>query len=92
LANRSYDALLCDLNLSQDGVHLSGEVAARQLIVAAGARKPAVIFMTGELIESREPSGARGAPSYLQKPFRVSDVLATLQELFADNSVGPSLE
>ncbi|MGH9740767.1 MAG: PAS domain S-box protein, partial [Candidatus Acidiferrum sp.] len=28
LANRSYDALLCDLNLSQDGVHLSGEVAA----------------------------------------------------------------
>jgi len=83
VALRSYDALLCDLNLSQDGEHLSGKTAADRLLAAAGDRKPALIFMTGDLIESPESSSSPGKPRHLQKPFRVSDVLAALQDVFA---------
>ncbi|MGC1614457.1 MAG: PAS domain S-box protein, partial [Candidatus Acidiferrum sp.] len=75
-AQRPHDALLCDLNLSRDGVHLSGKSAADRLLAAAGGRKPAVIFMSGELIESPDSPGSAAGPRHLQKPFRVSDVLA----------------
>jgi two-component system NtrC family sensor kinase len=77
------DVLLCDLNLSQDGNYLSGKTAAQQILAAAGPRKPAVIFMTGDLMESSQLDGGPGQPRFLQKPFRISDVLALLQEVFA---------
>lgn len=83
LAERSHDAILCDLNLTQDGAHLSGKSAAESLLGAAGTRKPAVVYMTGELIESPELPGSAGSPRLLQKPFRISEVLALLQEIFA---------
>ncbi len=83
LAKRSPEVLLCDLNLSQDGGHLSGKTAAERLIAAAGARKPVLIYITGELIETSDAPGSVGEPRLLQKPFRVSDVLATLLEVFA---------
>ncbi|MGB7280968.1 MAG: PAS domain S-box protein [Candidatus Acidiferrum sp.] len=83
LAQRSPDAILCDLNLSEDGGYVSGKAAAQRLLAAAGACKPAVIYMTGDLIESSEAPVSSDAPRHLQKPFRVSDVLATLLDVFA---------
>src|SRR5271168_1314973 len=88
LAERSPDAILCDINLSQGGAHLNGKQAAERLLAAAGDRKPALIYMSGELIETSEVSGSSGEPHHLQKPFRISDVLAMLQEIFA--SVPPN--
>ena len=83
LARRPYDALLCDLNLSQEGTHVSGKTAADHILAAAGAHKPALIYMTGDLLENGKPEGNPGDPRHLQKPFRISDVLALLQEIFA---------
>jgi PAS domain S-box-containing protein len=83
---QSYDALLCDLNLSPGGGDVSGREAARQILSAAGHRKPAVIFMTGDLVEARE-LGSREA-RHLQKPFRISEVLAILRDIFAPVPAG----
>ena len=83
LAQRHYDALLCDLNLSQNGGHSSGKAAAEQLLAVAVERKPELIFMSGELLESPEDAIKPGEPHHLQKPFRISDVLALLMEVFA---------
>ncbi len=83
LARRAPDVLLCDLNLSKDGAYVNGKAAAERLLAAAGDRKPAVVYMTGELLDPAETPAAPGAPRHLQKPFRVSDVLGTLLEVFA---------
>src|SRR6267154_5137740 len=80
----SYDVLLCDLHLSANGFAVDGREAAPLLLQAAGAQKPAVIFMTGDLIESSAQSAGRGGPFWLQKPFRVSDVLALLRDVLSD--------
>jgi len=79
----SYDVLLCDLHLSANGFAVDGREAAPLLLQAAGAQKPAVIFMTGDLIESSAQSSGRGGPFWLQKPFRVSDVLALLRDVLS---------
>jgi DNA-binding response OmpR family regulator len=74
---RSYDLLLCDLNLSTGGPVVSGTGAADLVLAASGPRKPVVVFMTGELVGDSAPGAARR----LQKPFRISDVLALLREI-----------
>jgi len=83
VAKHSHDAILCDLNLSQDGNHVSGKLAAKRLVAAAGARKPALIYMSGALADSSEESAGPSDPRHLQKPFRISDVVTVLQEVFA---------
>ncbi len=83
VSQRSPDAILCDLNLSQNGAHISGRLAAERLLAAAGTRKPALIFISGELIETPDFPAGPGDPRHLQKPFRVSDVLALLQEVLS---------
>jgi PAS domain S-box-containing protein len=83
IAQRSPDAILCDLNLSENGGYLSGKLAAERLLGASGNHKPALIYMTGELIETPETVGSPGEPRHLQKPFRISGVIAMLQEVFA---------
>jgi two-component system NtrC family sensor kinase len=83
IARRSPDAILCDLNLVENGGgHLSGKLAAERLLGATGNHKPALIFMTGELIETPETPRSFDEPRHLQKPFRISEVIALLQELF----------
>jgi CheY-like chemotaxis protein len=77
---RSYDILLCDLNLSANGYSTGGREAAEQIVAAAGARKPIVIFMTGDLVDT---SGDSSKPPRLQKPFRISEVLAMFREVFS---------
>ncbi len=43
--------------------------------------QPAVIFMTGDLLDSTAPG--TGVPRHLQKPFRISEVLAIFQEILS---------
>jgi len=88
LRRSSYDALLCDLHLSSGGTAVNGREASPRILEAAGANKPALIYMTGDLIENAEGAATRGEPLFLQKPFRISDVLATLQEVLASAPAG----
>jgi CheY-like chemotaxis protein len=85
LAKRSPDAILCDLNLSHDGGHLSGKLAAERLLAAARNPKPTLIFMSGDLLNPTDFPAKSGQPFHLQKPFRISDVLALLQEAFSSS-------
>ena len=77
----SFDALLCDLNLGAAS-GLSGHEAASQVLAASGASKPLVIFMTGELAAGLQTKPGFGSSAFLQKPFRIVDVLAVLREAF----------
>jgi PAS domain S-box-containing protein len=80
-SRRSYDILLCDLNLSANGFSTGGREAAQQILSAAGEKKPAVIFMTGDLVDAPNPDSSE--PLHLQKPFRISEVLAMFRELLS---------
>src|SRR5438552_2871670 len=80
----SYDVLLCDLHLSSGGFMVDGRDAASRILQAAGAQKPAVIYMTGDLVEGVEETADQSHPVCLQKPFRVSDVLSLLSEVPSD--------
>jgi len=80
----SYDAFLCDLHLSSGGFFVNGREASGRILQAAGAQKPALIYMTGDLVEGRQEAEGQGEPVCLQKPFRVSDVLSLLREVLAD--------
>jgi DNA-binding response OmpR family regulator len=75
---------LCDLHLSSGGFHLDGRDAASRILEAAGNQKPAVIYMTGDLLEITQGTPSRGEPFCLQKPFRISEVLALLREALSD--------
>ena len=79
--DRSYDILLCDINLTANGHSLAGHEAAAQILSAAGASKPIVVYMTGDLVDP-SPAGS-DEPRRLQKPFRISEVLAIFREIFA---------
>jgi PAS domain S-box-containing protein len=79
---RKYDVLLCDLNLSVPGPNGDGRNVAERLKVAAGANKPEVFFMSGELAGEEVPSKPE-ASHWLQKPFRISDVLNLLVDYFS---------
>ena len=78
VGRRSYDVLLCDLNLSSGGFAADGRQAAELILTAAAGNKPVVVFMTGDLVEARDSGSVE--PRRLQKPFRISDVLAVLRE------------
>jgi PAS domain S-box-containing protein len=83
LQRSTYDALLCDLHLSAGGFAVDGREAASRILDAAGTHKPAVIYMTGDLVENRGDNANGGTPLFLQKPFRVSDVLAILRDVMS---------
>jgi len=85
---RFYDALLCDLNLKAAGGYVSGQEVAAQILAASGERKPAVIYMTGDLIETAAVGSGPDEPRHLQKPFRISDVLAVLKEVIPASPAG----
>ncbi|HKW35956.1 MAG TPA: PAS domain S-box protein [Candidatus Acidoferrum sp.] len=82
----AYDILLCDLHLSAGGYFVDGREAAARLLEAtagAGLPKPVVVYMTGDLTDAAPETPARGEPSFLQKPFRISEVLALFREVLA---------
>src|SRR5216684_310382 len=75
LKHSPYDVLLCDLHLSSGGFAVDGRDGARRILEAAGTQKPAVIYMTGDLVENDQDASRRDLSVCLQKPFRISDVL-----------------
>lgn len=82
----AYDILLVDLHLSAGGYFVDGREATPRLleaIAAAGLPKPAVVYMTGDLTDPGPETPARGEPFFLQKPFRISEVLALFREVLA---------
>jgi len=80
MAAHPYDVLLCDLRLKAADAFGDGRAAAAHVGAAAGTRKPLVIFMTGEYADHNDRIA--GAP-LLQKPFRISEVLAVMKDAFA---------
>lgn len=80
----SYDVFLCDLHLSAGGFIVDGRDAASRILKAARAQRPAVIYMTGDLVESTQGTAGADEPVCLQKPFRISDVLALLRDVLSD--------
>src|SRR6266446_6215226 len=83
VSRSSYDVLLCDLHLSPGGFVTEGRDASSHLLEAAGAQKPVLIYMTGDLIETAQGTSNRSEPFCLQKPFRISDVLDILREVLS---------
>ena len=83
---RKFDVVLCDLKLAGSGPNADGYSVAERLRIAAGTHKLEIIFMSGDVFteEGRGPTDARR----LQKPFRVSDVLNLLMEVFVHVPVG----
>jgi CheY-like chemotaxis protein len=79
----TYDAVLCDLHLSAGGFTVDGRDAASRILEAAGTQKPVVIYMTGDLLESIPGAAGGSQPICLQKPFRISDVLALLKDVLS---------
>ena len=77
---RHYDAFLCDLNLSAQGAASSGKESALRILAAAPAPPPVLIYITGEYVEPFDAESP-GEPRRLQKPFRISDVIAALEQL-----------
>ena len=85
-----YDAILCDLNLSGTGPNADGYGVAQRLKIAAGANKPELIYISGDVVEEGQGSSASDSYRRLQKPFRISDVLNTLMVVFSRIPAGSS--
>jgi DNA-binding response OmpR family regulator len=84
LGRSAYDVFLCDLHLTSGGHSVDGRDSASRILEAAGQRRPLVIYMTGDLIERVPGDAGRGEPLCLQKPFRISDVLAFLRDVLSN--------
>jgi two-component system NtrC family sensor kinase len=87
-AIEDFDAVLCDLNLA--GGNGSGHDAAAQVVAASSEIKPLVIFMTGDLAAGLEGRVGFEKSAFLQKPFRISDVMNVLREALAASPVAKS--
>jgi CheY-like chemotaxis protein len=82
----SYDVILCDLNLES----VSGRVVSGfdlhdnilDLLSSRSGPRPTFVFMTGDLVGAAvgERVGREGN-HFLQKPFRISEMLSVLSEL-----------
>lgn len=90
ILGNKFDVILCDLKLSGSGPNADGYGVAQRLKIAAGANKPEVIFMSGDVFGEEEKSVGSTRIRRLQKPFRISDVLAMLLEVFTPVSSGSS--
>jgi len=90
----SYDVILCDLNLeSGSGKVVSGFDLHDRMIERVEARtgpRPSFIFMTGDLVAAAagEQAGREGN-RFLQKPFRITELLALLNELPSSDILQP---
>lgn len=84
IESRSYDAVICDINLSGpqpdaiSGFQLYGKVV-NNLGISNGER-PLFIFMTGDLDDRPEAEPLPAGVRRLRKPFRISDLVEVLGE------------
>jgi CheY-like chemotaxis protein len=86
--------ILCDLNLeSGSGKLVSGfDLHDRILenLASRSAPRPFFIFMTGDLVDAAVGEHAnRKGNRFLQKPFRITELLALLNELPSPALVQP---
>jgi PAS domain S-box-containing protein len=86
LAGRNaYDVILCDLNLeSVSGKSVSGFDLHDQIVTnfSRSAARPLFIFMTGDLVDATiSEQAGRAGNRFLQKPFRMAELLALLNDL-----------
>ena len=91
-ALHSYDAILCDLNLeSESGLSVSGfdlYDRIRENLASRSAIQPLFIFMTGDLVDSSSDEQViRQGSLFLQKPFRIADLLLLLNKTLAPAAV-----
>ena len=92
VSRHSYDEILCDLNLeSESGLAVSGfDVCDRitESLSSRAAVQPPFIFMSGDLVEEaiNEQAGRRGC-FFLQKPFRIAELLSLLSQVPAPATV-----
>lgn len=87
-ARHSYDAVLCDVNLGGAGQTLSGEQLYERFCAEHDSCPPPFIFMTGEFVEPSTSETLGKSPCRLQKPFRISDLLAVLKTVFESVPAG----
>jgi PAS domain S-box-containing protein len=93
LERHNYDAVLCDLNLQSNSSHA---LTARELYARVdadatgmfGVRKPLFLFMTGEVAGTALEELAGSGVQTLQKPFRISELIAILTDAMAATAVG----
>jgi PAS domain S-box-containing protein len=87
-----YDVILCDVNLeSEPGVSVSGfelydrirgNLASRALVL------PLFIFMTGDLVDfASDEQAVRQGSLFLQKPFRIAELLLLLNKSLSPAAV-----
>jgi CheY-like chemotaxis protein len=87
-----YDVILCDVNLeTEPGVSVSGfelydrireNLAARALVL------PLFIFMTGDLVDiASDEQAVRQGSLFLQKPFRIAELLLLLNKSLSPAAV-----
>ena len=88
MLGNQFDVLLCDLKLSGSGPNADGYGVAQRLRIAAGVNRPEVIFMSGDVFGEEEKSIGSTRIRRLQKPFRISDVLSMLTEVFSTSPAG----
>jgi len=86
ILNTKYDVILCDLKLSGSGPNSDGYGVAQRLKIASPANQPEIVYMSGDLFSEDNPI-LLPAARRLQKPFRVSDVLHILTEIFSPSPV-----
>jgi PAS domain S-box-containing protein len=92
IAEKPYDALLCDLNLDTSGEKAGGKKAAEEVLAAAKMQKPLVIFMTGEYMDEARKAAELGGAACLQKPFRMAEVIAELRNTLLAASLDKPLD
>jgi PAS domain S-box-containing protein len=85
VAQNSYDAILCDVNLeSEAGSPVSGFDVydrIRQKLASRSEAPPLFIFMTGDLVDfASDEQVIRQGSLFLQKPFRIADLLLLLSK------------
>lgn len=91
-ARHCYDAILCDLHLeSESGLAVSGFEFHDRLCENPASRSvapPLFIFMTGDLVDSAvNEEASRQGSRFLQKPFRITELIALLSELLSPATV-----
>jgi PAS domain S-box-containing protein len=87
-----YDAILCDVNLETElGLSVSGFDVydrIREYLASRSAIMPLFIFMTGDLVDlSSDEQVIRQGSFFLQKPFRIADLLLLLNKSLSPAAV-----
>jgi PAS domain S-box-containing protein len=87
-----YDMILCDVNLETDtGVSVSGfdlYDRIRETLASRGLVLPLFIFMTGDLVDfASEDQTVRQGSLFLQKPFRIAELLLLLHKSLSPAAV-----